>query len=99
MNGRIFERAEVAGRAAGAERVKVFGSRARGDAGEESDLDLALVVPDTVNRRTALRTAIIAAAKWEVALDLVVLAHSTWVQGRTLLARQIRAEGVLVYGN
>ena len=99
MNGRILERAAAAGRAAGAERVRVFGSWARGDAGEESDLDLALVVPDPVNRRNALRAAIIATAKREVALDLVVLAHSTWVQGRTLLARQIRAEGVLVYGN
>lgn len=99
MDAQILQLAEAAGRASRAERVLVFGSRARGDASATSDLDLALIVPDMANRREALRAAIRATAARNMPLDLVVLAHSTWTHGRSLLARQIRHEGVSVYGS
>jgi uncharacterized protein len=99
MDAQIHRLAAAAGRAAEAESVVVFGSRARGDASSGSDIDLALIVPDIVNRREALRAAIKATSERTLPLDLVVLAHSTWAEGRTLLARQIRQEGLLVYGN
>ncbi|MBW7896414.1 MAG: nucleotidyltransferase domain-containing protein [Opitutaceae bacterium] len=99
MDAQIIRLAKAAGLAARAERVLVFGSQARGDASPGSDIDLALIVPDIVNRREALRAAIKATSERKMPLDLVVLTHSTWTQGRTLLARQIRQEGLMVYGN
>jgi predicted nucleotidyltransferase len=99
MDVQILRLAEAAGQAAQAEQVLVFGSRARGDATADSDVDLALIVPDQVSRREALRAAIKATAVRDLPLDLVVLAHSNWTQGRSLLARQIRQEGQVVYGN
>ena len=99
MDAQIRQLAEAAGRAARAEHALVFGSRARGDASPTSDIDLALIVPDMVNRRDALRAAIKATSERSLPLDLVVLAHSTWTQGRTMLARQIRRDGLMVYGS
>ncbi len=98
MDAEITQLAEAAGRAAHAERVVVFGSRARGDAGATSDLDLAVIVPDSADRREALRAALVATAWRKLPVDLVVLAHTTWVQGTTMLARQVRREGRTVYG-
>lgn len=90
--------AENVGRAAAAERVILFGSQARGQSREDSDVDLALIVPDKVNRREALSAALLATAERQFPLDLVVLSHSTWEAGDSLLARQVRSEGVLLYG-
>ena len=99
MDAQIIRLAEAAGQAARAESVLVFGSRARGDASPNSDVDLALIVPDIVNRREALRAAIRATSARQIPVDIVVLTHSSWTQGRSLLARQIHQEGVRVYGN
>jgi predicted nucleotidyltransferase len=99
MDPEIRALAEAAGRAAKAERVLLFGSQARGDASSGSDVDLALVVPDNVERRAALRAAIMATARRRRSLDLVVLTQSTWANGSSLLARQVREEGVLAYGH
>lgn len=98
MNTEITRLAEAAGRAARAERVVVFGSRARGDAGATSDLDLALIVPDSADRRSALRAALVATSWRKLPVDLVVLAHTNWAKGTTLLARTVRREGRTVYG-
>lgn len=99
MNHDVHELACAAGQAAGAEQVYVFGSQARGEARADSDLDLALIIPDDLSPRLALRAAITATSERKRALDVVVIAHSTWVQGRSLLAREVRQQGVLVYGN
>lgn len=99
MNHAVHELARAAGQAAGAERVYVFGSQARGEARADSDLDLALIIADDVSPRQALRAAIAATSERKQALDVVVIAHSTWAQGRSLLAREVRRQGVLVYGN
>lgn len=87
-----------AGEAAKAESVFVFGSRARGDAGKNSDIDLALVLPEQTDARAALRAAIRATMHRQVPLDLVVLHRRTAVERRTTLAREVRQDGILVYG-
>jgi predicted nucleotidyltransferase len=54
------------------ERIILFGSQARGDADERSDVDLLIVMPDEVDRRqtaVAIRRAI---ADVPVAADVVV---------------------------
>ena len=97
MRDEIKFLAEVVGQASHCEQVYLFGSEARGDAHLGSDVDLALIIPDGVSPRQALRAAIRATAQRTQPIDLVVIAHSTWVNGQSLLARQIRQEGVLVY--
>lgn len=97
MNSNFTQLAQAAGKAAKAEQVWVFGSQARGDAKLGSDLDLALVLPDGVDGRTALRAALRATLDRKIPVDLVAVAHSSWVSGSTALARQIRMEGVRVY--
>ncbi len=98
MSPEILKLAEAAGRAAGAEKVVLFGSQARGDASDESDIDLALILPDDAERRTALRAAIRATVNRRRPLDLILLSHTTWQKRNTLLARQVRDEGILAYG-
>lgn len=99
MNQEVHQLARAAGQAAQAERVYVFGSQARGEARADSDVDIALVIADGASPRKALRAAIAATAQRKQALDLVVIAHSTWARGSSLLAREVKQEGVLVYGN
>jgi predicted nucleotidyltransferase len=98
MHDAIQSLADAAGKAAHAECVYVFGSQARGEAQQESDVDLALIIPDQASPREALRAAIKATSRRVLPLDLVIIAHSTWAEGRSLLARQVRKEGVLLYG-
>lgn len=98
MNSEIKKLAEAAGQAAAAERVLLFGSNARGTDRAGSDVDLALVVPDAVSKREALRAAIRATAQRRVAVDFVVITHSAWQSGDSLLAREVKRDGILVYG-
>jgi predicted nucleotidyltransferase len=98
MNSEIRQLAEAAGKAANAEAVFLFGSQARGDSSAESDIDLALIIPDHEERRAALRAAIRATANRRRPLDLVVLSHTAWQQKNSLLARQVREEGIMAYG-
>ena len=80
------------------ESVLVFGSLARGEAREDSDIDLALVLPEQTDARAALRAAIGATMHRRVPLDLVVLHWSTAAHQRTMLAREVRRDGILLYG-
>ena len=94
----VTDLASRAGEAAKAESVFVFGSCARGEARKDSDIDLALVVPEEIDARVALRAAIRATMHRQVPLDLVVLHWRTAAESRTMLAREIRRDGILVYG-
>jgi len=94
----VTELARRAGEAAKAESVLVFGSRARGDAREDSDVDVALVLPEQADGRAALRAAIGATTHRRMPLDLVVLDCRTVAESRSRLAREVRREGILIYG-
>lgn len=57
-----------------AQKIILFGSRARGEARPESDYDLLVVVPREVDKRSAARSLYLALAKVRkgFAVDLVV---------------------------
>lgn len=85
--------------------VILFGSRARGDARPGSDVDLALVMPDGVDRRRVAKLAYEAIARVEgrtVGVEIVVLTPSIIASERDLvgsITRAIVREGVAVHGS
>jgi len=85
--------------------VILFGSRARGDATPNSDIDLAIVAPDgTQRRRLAMRAyeSIAAIQARSVAVDLVVLTPQIIAAERRLagsVAQAVVQEGILVHGS
>ena len=79
------------------ERVIVFGSRARGDATKDSDLDLALVFPVGADLRMGLRKAHRALWPRRFPIDVVALSARTWRERSTALAREIAEHGVTLY--
>ena len=54
------------------ERIVLFGSLARGDAGPDSDIDLLVVFPDVVDRRSAAVALRLAIADIPAPVDFVV---------------------------
>ena len=84
------------------DRIYLFGSQARGQADERSDIDLLLVVPDSDlprHRREALSYDML----WGLAIpvDVIVLTRDEFERGsrvRTSLASTVQAEGELLYG-
>jgi excisionase family DNA binding protein len=84
--------------------VYLFGSRARGDAGAESDLDIAVIVPDgSPRRRIAMRSyeSLTSVPHRTVGVDVVVLTPAMIAVERDLvgsICRAIVTEGVPVYG-
>jgi predicted nucleotidyltransferase len=82
--------------------VYLFGSEARGDAGEDSDIDLAVIVPDDAPpERASPRAA--AEALWGLdrGADVVVSRESEFTARCsvvTSLPWTIRREGRLLYG-
>ena len=84
------------------ERVYLFGSTARGDAGPDSDYDLMVLVPDDaeLDRRRAGRAY---RALWDIgrAADILVWTRSAFdrrVHLAASLPATIRREGVLLHG-
>ena len=83
------------------ERIYLFGSKARGDAGPDSDYDFLLVVSDSAPPEL-LRSAPAYDALWELktAADVVVWTHSEF-EGRLHLRASLPAtvarEGRLLY--
>ena len=84
------------------DRIYLFGSQARGQADEGSDIDLLIVLPDSDlprHRREALSYDLL----WGLAtpVDLIVLTQAEFQRGsrvRTSLPSTVRAEGELIYG-
>lgn len=79
------------------ERVVLFGSRARGDAREDSDYDVAVFLHDLTDRRNEVRQIV------PIIVDIIdetgVVIHATPFpagshNNRTSLMREIRLEGV-----
>ncbi|MDZ4804140.1 MAG: nucleotidyltransferase domain-containing protein [Candidatus Eisenbacteria bacterium] len=88
-------------RAYSPERVYLFGSIARGDAGPDSDYDLLLVVPDDASpERVRSRLAYTALRGTGTAADILVLRRSSFEcrkHIRSSLPAAILREGNLLY--
>lgn len=84
------------------ERIFLFGSRARGERGPDSDYDLLVVVPDDVppdRRRSRLAYEVLRGTG--VAADVLVWTRDAFESRlplRASLPAMVMAEGRLVYG-
>ena len=83
------------------ERIYLFGSQARGDAGPDSDYDLLVVVPmSKLPRYRRDQAAFDALIGVGVAKDVLVLTHDEFERQRTVvcsLPATVEREGVLLY--
>ena len=98
MSPEILKLAVAAVRAARAQKVVLFSCQTMGDSSDQGDIDLALILPDDVERCVALKAAIRATANRRCAINLVLFCHTTWQSRAWLLARQVKDEGILAYG-
>lgn len=84
------------------ERIYLFGSHARGDAGKDSDLDLLVVVHDSAPpERRRSRLAYEALRGTGTAADILVCTHRHFEERlriRSSLPALVAREGRLVYG-
>ena len=82
------------------ERIYLFGSQARGEAGPDSDYDLLVVVPaSTLPRYRRDQAAFEALLGVGVAKDVLVLTHDEFERQRTVvcsLPATVEREGVLL---
>lgn len=85
------------GEACAADQVILFGSRATGRAAGDSDVDLAMILPDGSDTRAKLHAAHRLLWPRRFPIDLVAIPASVWRRKTTLLARQIAAHGVVLY--
>jgi len=83
------------------ERIYLFGSQARGDAGSDSDYDMLVVVPTSkLPRYRRDQAAFAALLGIGVAKDVLVLTHDEFERQRTVvcsLPATVEREGVLLY--
>lgn len=83
------------------ERIYLFGSQARGDAGPNSDYDLLVVVPTSeLPRYRRDQVAFNALLGVGVAKDVLVLTHDEFARQRNVvcsLPATVEREGVLLY--
>lgn len=83
------------------ERIYLFGSRARGDDGPESDFDFLVIVPDDAPReRRGSRLGYQALRGTGVAADILVWTRAYFENRRHLkasLSSTVAAEGQLLY--
>jgi len=83
------------------ERIYLFGSQARGDAGPDSDYDFLVVVSSsTLPRYRRDQAAFAALLGVGVAKDVLVLTHDEFERQRTVvcsLPATVEREGVLLY--
>ena len=85
------------GQACAAERVILFGSRATGRASADSDVDLALILPEGSNARATLNVAHRLLWPRKFPIDLVAITTTVWAEKSTLLAREIEVQGIVLY--
>ena len=83
------------------ESVVLFGSWARGEATEESDVDLLVVLKDASSRERLRAIEIAAEVAFEhyLVVDVMVLSSAQWAElhaRERLIASEIQREGVVV---
>ena len=81
-------------------RVVLFGSRARGDAKEQSDVDLLVVMPDSPDKRKTAVDIHVCLADLPVAKDIVVTTPDEIERRGHLVGTVLRAalrEGKVLY--
>jgi len=83
------------------EEIYLFGSRARGEGGADSDYDLMLIMPDdTVSELLDPRTACMVLSGTGVAADVLIWRRSSFnrrLHLRASLPTTIKNEGKIVY--
>jgi len=81
-------------------QIILFGSRARGDADPESDMDVLVVLDEPVSRQSR---QVVSDSAWETGFDAgivvvpVVVSRGNWENGpdrASLLAMAVREEGI-----
>jgi predicted nucleotidyltransferase len=79
------------------ERVVLFGSRARNTATADSDVDLAVVLPQGADVRASLR--VIQRALWPrpFPVDVVPITAQAWRNRSGYLVREIAGHGITLY--
>ena len=77
-NELVQEAVAVLQEAAPTARVILFGSRARGDASERSDLDFLVVEPGVANRWDEMLRLKVALQSFPVSVDIVVQSDETF---------------------
>ena len=85
------------------QRVILFGSRARGQAGRDSDIDLLVVVDDdTPPEKLTSKAGYEASQSYPRAADVFPMRAETFEQDRNIvgtLAAEADADGIVVYGS
>ena len=81
--------------------VMLFGSYARGEATEDSDIDICVLVPDLIGRKVDMQVAAygIAKHKSQLPLDLLVYTHDEFEENARWPSRiqhWIKQEGVVI---
>ena len=80
--------------------VYVFGSYARGDYDESSDLDVMIVISDYENYGAEIdksgELVSYLSLEYGISISRVIMKEIQWKESDTLLLRNIRAEGVPV---
>ena len=82
-------------------RIILFGSAARGDAGEHSDIDLLVVMPEGVHRRRTAQKLYREITGLGVPFDIVVATPQDLEKhkdNRGLIYKRALKEGIEIYG-
>lgn len=83
----------------GAERIILFGSRAKGTEREQSDIDICIVAQTPNKRRLAALLS--AEIECELPIDILVYTPDEWdecIKDETSFASKIIKEGMVLYG-
>ena len=96
-----YRRALVAVRPPAIERMLIYGSKARGDAGPDSDLDVLLIVKNNAARqkRTLRRIGYLLAATSDVVPSILAYTSDEWEcrkQSASPFRRAVEQDGVAV---
>jgi len=93
----LIKVAQLIAEATPVDRIILFGSRSKGQFQPDSDVDLAIVLPEGADIRTGLKT--IQRVLWPrpFPVDVVPITASDWLNRRSQLVREIADTGVILY--